>query len=66
MEYDRDGRLHYIPKSISRSASHDRHDDQNSVTAADGGSSQTNSSIDGEENNFKHSRSASNGKSILS
>uniref|UniRef100_A0A158Q899 Protein SOGA2 n=1 Tax=Elaeophora elaphi TaxID=1147741 RepID=A0A158Q899_9BILA len=27
VEYDKDGRLHYIPKSISRSASRDRHDD---------------------------------------
>lgn len=27
VEYDKDGRLHYIPKSILRSASRERHDD---------------------------------------
>ncbi|EJW78120.1 hypothetical protein WUBG_10972, partial [Wuchereria bancrofti] len=29
VEYDKNGRLHYIPKSISRSVSRDRYDDNN-------------------------------------
>ncbi|VDK46408.1 unnamed protein product [Anisakis simplex] len=57
VEYDKEGRLHYIPKSISRSSSYDQH-----LAAEEGGDT-----TDDDDGMLKplHSRTSSTGTNIL-
>uniref|UniRef100_A0A0M3I3V1 Uncharacterized protein n=1 Tax=Ascaris lumbricoides TaxID=6252 RepID=A0A0M3I3V1_ASCLU len=59
VEYDKEGRLHYIPKSLSRSASYDRQGEGSTAVTSGEGSSLT----DDDDGMLKplHSRTNSTG-----
>uniref|UniRef100_F1KQ83 Protein SOGA2 n=1 Tax=Ascaris suum TaxID=6253 RepID=F1KQ83_ASCSU len=63
VEYDKEGRLHYIPKSLSRSASYDRQGEGSTAVTSGEGSSLT----DDDDGMLKplHSRTNSTGTNIL-
>ncbi|VDN42005.1 unnamed protein product, partial [Gongylonema pulchrum] len=55
VEYDKDGRLHYIPKSISRSGSRDRQDDGGGLA-----SESQSTTFDDEDTSFRQLHSRTN------